>query len=238
MAPKMSVHIKSYFDFLCPWCYIGKIRLEKAIREAKIKTETEWVPFELYAHQDEHVIHREHIHSHEHLDKIYQQLTPIAAKEKIIIRQHSYERSSRRALTGILFAREHGKIEEYMRCVYAEVFEYGNDISSLMVLGKIALKLGWNVEAFLRYIDDSKNQNNMVHLSETSKRSGIHGVPTYVINGYTLAGTIPAHELAQLLLEHSHPSKKIISTPKKPKSKATHIFKSPKRKSKKPQKRR
>jgi predicted DsbA family dithiol-disulfide isomerase len=133
--------------------------MEKALKQSRVKAEVEWIPFELYAHQEGHRIHREHIQGNEHLDKIYQQLSLIAAEERIIIRQHPYEKSSRRALTGILFARSHGKIDEYMRDVYAEVFEYGNDISSLMVLGRIALKLGWNVEEFLRFVDEKKNQD-------------------------------------------------------------------------------
>ena len=225
--PSPRVHIKGYFDFLCPWCYIGKIRLEKAIRQARVHATTEWIPLELYAHHEEHRMHREHVQGNEHLDKIYQQLALVAAEEKIVIRQHSYEKSSRRALTGILFARAHGKIDEYMRDVYAEVFEYGNDISSLMVLGRIALKLGWPVEEFLRFIDEKKNQDAMVHESEQSKQSGVHGVPTYVINGYTLAGAIPSAELAALLRAHAHeehpkpkqqarrPARKKTKSPKK-----------------------
>ncbi|QQR92905.1 MAG: DsbA family protein [Candidatus Iainarchaeum archaeon] len=198
------VHIRAYFDFLCPWCYIGKTRLEKAIRQAHVHATTEWIPIELYAHHEEHRIHRDHIQGNEHLDKIYQQLALVAAEERIVIRQHPYEKSSRRALTGILFAREHGKMDEYMRDVYAEVFEYGNDIASLMVLGRVALKLGWEVESFLRFIDEPKNQNQMLHESEQAKQDGVHGVPTYVLNGYTLAGTIPSTELAQLLRAHAH----------------------------------
>ncbi len=197
------VHIRGYFDFLCPWCYIGKIRLEKAIRIARVKAEVEWIPFELYAHHENHAIHREHIAGNEHLDTIYQQLSLVAAEEKIIIRQHPYAKSSRRALTGVLFARTHGKMDEYLRDVYAEVFEYGNDASSLMVLGRIALKVGWNVEEFLRFINEKKNHDQLVHESETAKHAGVHGVPTYVINGYTLAGTIPSHELSALLREHA-----------------------------------
>ncbi len=213
------VHIRGYFDFLCPWCYIGKIRLEKAIRLAHVKAEVEWIPFELYAHQEGHRIHREHIAGNEHLDKVYQQLSLIAAEEKIIIRQHPYEKSSRRALTGILFARTHGKTDEYMRDVYAEVFEYGNDVSSLMVLGRIALKLGWNVEEFLRFVDEKKNHDQMVHASETAKHAGVHGVPTYVINGYTLAGTIPAPELSSLLREHAHKAPIAVQAHRYPKKK-------------------
>lgn len=247
----MRVHIRGYFDFLCPWCYIGKIRMEKAIRQAHVAATPEWIPIELYAHHDEHRIHREHVQGNEHLDKVYQQLAFVAAEEKIVIRQHPYEKSSRRALTGILFAREHGKIDEYMRDVFAEVFEYGNDISSLMVLGRIALKLGWEVESFLRFIDEPKNQNQMVHESELAKQSGVHGVPTYVINGYTLAGTIPTRELADLIREHAHdatpakpPKKQKAPTPKKKKKPAPkpspkkHLAKKHPKKAQKSRKRR
>ena len=35
------------FDFVCPWCYIGKRRLEKAFALANLSPEVTWLPFQL-----------------------------------------------------------------------------------------------------------------------------------------------------------------------------------------------
>lgn len=47
-----TVHIEFISDFICPWCYIGKARLErvKALLENEIQLEIELKPFVLYPH--------------------------------------------------------------------------------------------------------------------------------------------------------------------------------------------
>lgn len=44
--PRVSVTITS--DLMCPWCYIGLRKLQKASKQAQIETEIRWKPFMLY----------------------------------------------------------------------------------------------------------------------------------------------------------------------------------------------
>lgn len=39
--------INVYSDVICPWCYVGKRRLERALREVDdpLKTHVAWRPF-------------------------------------------------------------------------------------------------------------------------------------------------------------------------------------------------
>ena len=43
------MHIAVFSDVVCPWCYVGKRRLEAALDELGLRgsTEVEWLPFEL-----------------------------------------------------------------------------------------------------------------------------------------------------------------------------------------------
>ena len=47
-----SLHVKFYSDFICPWCYLGKVRLDKIINHlsADIDIQVELMPFILYPH--------------------------------------------------------------------------------------------------------------------------------------------------------------------------------------------
>ena len=47
MARQLLIEIAS--DVICPWCYIGKRRLEKALASLKDEVEVhiEWLPFQL-----------------------------------------------------------------------------------------------------------------------------------------------------------------------------------------------
>lgn len=44
-----AFHIDVYSDVICPWCYVGKRRLERALRQVgdRVKTSVVWRPFQL-----------------------------------------------------------------------------------------------------------------------------------------------------------------------------------------------
>ena len=45
----MRVQVEVFSDVICPWCYIGKRRLEKALQNlsAEHPVRVRWLPFEL-----------------------------------------------------------------------------------------------------------------------------------------------------------------------------------------------
>jgi predicted DsbA family dithiol-disulfide isomerase len=44
-----ALHIDIYFDAICPWCYVGKRRLERALAQVKDRLDLRimWRPFQL-----------------------------------------------------------------------------------------------------------------------------------------------------------------------------------------------
>ena len=44
-----ALHVTIVSDVICPWCYIGKRRFEKAVRAlgGEVETTLSWQPFEL-----------------------------------------------------------------------------------------------------------------------------------------------------------------------------------------------
>src|SRR6478672_1715028 len=49
MAERRSVTIDVVSDVICPWCFIGKRRMEKALAElaGEFEIEVSWLPFQL-----------------------------------------------------------------------------------------------------------------------------------------------------------------------------------------------
>ncbi|MEM7198608.1 MAG: DsbA family protein, partial [Pseudomonadota bacterium] len=43
----MSATIHLFFDPICPWCYIGKVRLDRALMQTKLHTDIIMYPFQL-----------------------------------------------------------------------------------------------------------------------------------------------------------------------------------------------
>lgn len=193
------LHITAYFDFMCPWSYLGRARLLHALKRCNIHPTIEWVPFELYTHNENHRVAKEKILGHTHLNETYSQLHALGARENISIHHPKYEASSKRALTGFLYAQREGKEEKYLDEVFAHTFEHTMDISSFAVLRRIALKLNFNIEQFLIFIQDEKNHARVEEYTRTAKLNGVRGVPTYLINHLPVTGALPVDDLVHII---------------------------------------
>ncbi len=198
------VHITAYFDFMCPWSYLARARIKHAVKRARIPTKITWVPFELYAHNQNHRVEKEKIIGHENVHHVYAQLTPLAEKENILIFPPKYEASSKRALIGFLYAQHEKKEEQYMDEMFAHAFEHTMDISSFAVLRRIALKLNFDVEKFLLFIQDEKNHAQVEEFTRVAKLNGVRGVPTYLINHLPVTGALPVEDFVHLLRSAQH----------------------------------
>ena len=106
------IHIIAFFDFVCPWSYLTQSRIKRALHRAKTTAVIQWVPFELYEHNGAHHVHRRKIIGNENLNQVYTQLHELGKRENLLIRHPRYEHSSRRALTGFLYAQKKGKGNE------------------------------------------------------------------------------------------------------------------------------
>lgn len=198
------MHITAYFDFMCPWSYLARVRIKHAMRNARVSVKITWVPFELYSHNEHHRVEKEKIIGHQNLHHVYAQLTPLAEKENILIFPPKYEASSKRALIGFLYAQHEKKEEQYLDEMFAHAFEHTVDISSFSVLRRIALKLNFDVEKFLLFIQDEKNHAHIEELTRVAKLNGVRGVPTYLINHLPVTGALPIEDLVHLLRSAQH----------------------------------
>ncbi len=194
-----SVRIAAYFDFMCPWSYLGRARLLRAIKRANIHADIYWVPFELYSHDENHRVTKEKILGHSNLNEVYAQLHPLGLRENIEIFHPKYEASSKRALIGFLYAQHEKKEKEYMDEIFEHAFHHTMDISSFAVLRRIALKLHFDVEKFLVFIQDEKNHARVEELTHTAKLNGVRGVPTYLINHLPVTGALTVDDLVKIL---------------------------------------
>mgnify|MGYP001581240487 CR=1 FL=1 len=199
-APENPIRITAYFDFMCPWSYLGRVRLLRAITRAKIKhPHLEWIPFQLYEHHPSHTIQREKIIGHSHLNQVYARLHELAARENIVILHPQYEASSRRALTGFLYAQKKGTGEKYLDEMFEQAFEHTSNIASIPLLRRVAIKLGFPIDEFLAFVENKENQHHIHVLTEQAKHEGVRGVPTYLMNHLPVTGALEVNDLVNIL---------------------------------------
>jgi predicted DsbA family dithiol-disulfide isomerase len=208
---KPLIKIDVVSDVVCPWCYIGKRRLEKAIDQLKDKIdfEVEYHPFELNPDTPkEGVNHKEYLIKKFGGEERYQQLSNyvvgVALGEglKFNFNDTKITPNTLEAHRLIAFAKKHGKQPEMKEALMSAYFEKGIDLTQSKNLITIATQLGMSakeVEAFLK-TDELAAE---VKLEEQiNHKRGITGVPFYIINNkYGVSGAQPTEAFVQALTE-------------------------------------
>ncbi len=99
------------------------------------------------------------------------------------------------------YARDHGKLIEFHRIVFRNVYGEGLDISQWEVLRAAAEEAGLDAEEMQREVEAGKYTANVEEQVQQAYRMGVSGVPTYVINNrYAVVGAQP-YEVFKRALE-------------------------------------
>jgi predicted DsbA family dithiol-disulfide isomerase len=202
----MALTVEIWSDVVCPWCYIGKRRFEKAVEQFDRDVEVVWRSFQLDPEAPpvrEHTA-SEHLAdkygmSREQADANHEQMTQLAAEEGL---EYHFELTrggnSFDAHRLVHLAREQGRENEAMERVMRAYFTEGVAIGDKEALIALGEELGLeNVRATLEsdaYADSVREDEDL------ARRIGIQGVPFFVLDRrYGVSGAQPADILVQAL---------------------------------------
>ena len=182
------INIKVISDTICPWCYIGKKQLEKAINKIdNIEFDISYKPFQLDPTMPTDGVDRKR-----YIDRKFGEDTAkevgnkIREAGKLVGIEFNYENiiktpntlNSHRILK---WAEKESKQEEALELLFYSYFTEGRDIGNNEELVKIAKKLGLNTKKIEKDLDSDIDIKE-IELEEWSYRDlGIAGVPTYIL---------------------------------------------------------
>jgi predicted DsbA family dithiol-disulfide isomerase len=212
--PKIKIDVVS--DVVCPWCYIGKRRLEKAIAQVadQVDVELEYHPFELNPDMPaEGRNHKEHLTKKFGSEAKYQQIanhvTEVAAQEGLHFdfKKQNTSPNTRNAHRLIWFAKKHGKQIEMKEALMKAFFEEGVDLTKSESLISISTKVGLDVEETKTFLNSTEGLIEVTTEEMQNAQRGISGVPFYIINNqYGVSGAQPSEVFAKAFLEISSQS--------------------------------
>ena len=195
---KPALKISVISDVVCPWCYIGKRRLESAINKLsdKFTFEVEYFPFELNPQipqsgldQKQYLINKFGGEARYH--QLTDHVTNVAAQEGLVFDYESQKISpnTRKAHRLAQLAKEDGKHLQMVEALFKAYFTEGVDLSKDENLIRIAEANGMDrtkVESFLK----SNLGEVEVEMAERQwQNAGVTGVPFFVIdNKYGISG--------------------------------------------------
>ena len=181
----MSIKIKVYSDYVCPFCYLAEFPLREAIRGKDV--EVEWMPFELRPYPDETLRPEGDYLQRAWTNSVY----PIARQMGVPIKLPtvSPQPHTHLAFEGFQFAQEHDKGNEYNHRVLAAFFVENQDIGNINVLTKLAGEVGLTEKDFEEALKSRKyREAHQQALRHAYEEAGGTGVPMFVIGDQTLSG--------------------------------------------------
>jgi len=191
------MHIDIFSDPVCPWCLIGKRRLEKALASRPIEGLTiSWRPFQLHPQMPKEGADRAEFTaakfgSKERAAAVYERVSGVGQTEGLDFRFDLIKRSPNTvdAHRLIAFAGSNGKINDVVEGLFAAFFFEGRDISDLNVLIDVATAAGMDTDAVRTYLESNQDRDDVIQADEEARRLGIEGVPYFVIDGkYGISG--------------------------------------------------
>lgn len=206
----MPLRIDIWSDVVCPWCYVGKRRLEAALARFAHKDEVEiiWHSFELDPSapksHDTPVTTRlakKYRMPVERAQQMVAQLTKTAAADGLTMNIDKQRDGNTFDAHRLLhFAYEHGKQNELEERLFYANFTEGAPIADVDTLAKLAGEVGLDEEQ-ARAVLNSEQYADAVRADEDNARTlGISGVPFFVFGSkYAVSGAQPAEVFTQVL---------------------------------------
>jgi predicted DsbA family dithiol-disulfide isomerase len=194
------MRIDVYADTICPWCFIGKRRLERALADRPLADLTVvWRAFQLNPDMPAAGMDRQDylvrkFGGAETAAQVYEAIRRAGAQEGI---PFAFERIARTpnslaAHRLLRFAAARGEQEPLVERLFQLYFVEGADIGETPVLVQAAADAGFDPEAARSALDSGAGLAEVQAEDLQARRAGIQGVPTFVFNGhYLLSG---AHE--------------------------------------------
>jgi predicted DsbA family dithiol-disulfide isomerase len=192
----LTVKIKIYSDYVCPFCLLAKKPLEEAIEGKDV--EIEWMPYELRPYPNKTLKPEEH-----YLQSTWKQsVFPMAEQLgiDIVLPSVSPQPHTHLAFEGYQYAKDQGKGNEYNDRMLRAFFQEDQDIGDIARLTRLAGEIGLDEKEYREALETRKyKESHQQALQHAYKESGITAVPTFIIGDTKVPGIRSKETLEQII---------------------------------------
>jgi predicted DsbA family dithiol-disulfide isomerase len=192
-------------DVICPWCFLGKRRLDKALSLIpEVQAEIMFRPFFL-----DPTIPADGLNRHEYmaakfgeerLKTIHDPLIKAGKEDGVPFHFDKITRTPNTmdAHRLLRWAKIEGKQPEIAEALFMAYWSNGRDVGDHEVLADIAAAHGMNREKILNALGTDQDKSEVSAETTQAQQIGVTGVPTYIINRkYGVVGAQSAELLAE-----------------------------------------
>lgn len=208
----MTLRIQVFSDVICPWCFVGKRRLERALDETALRGETAvtWLPFELNPDMPEggmaRAAYREGKFGAERAAMLDREMAERGRDEGIRFAFDRISRtpSTRKAHRLLARATLDGRGDAVKEALLAAYFEEARDVGEDTVLLDVAAAQGLDPGQALAALSDPALDREVAALERRAAEIGVAGVPFFILDGTeAVSGAQPTEAWVALLRERA-----------------------------------
>jgi predicted DsbA family dithiol-disulfide isomerase len=201
------MRIDIFADTVCPWCFIGKRRLEEALAARPQPGMTvRWRTFQLNPAMPEYGMDRQtylnvKFGGQQTALRVYETIreTGRGAGLDFQFDNIAWTPNTLKSHQLVHFAAEHGDQDALVERLFRMYFMEGADIGETEVLADAAEAVGLDRTAALAALDADDWRETVLREDEQAREAGIQGVPTFIFNGrYALSGAQDPKVLMQM----------------------------------------
>ena len=194
------VKLDIFSDPICPWCYLGKANLDRALEaHPDHPFDIEWHPFQLNPEMVAQGVPKraylsERFGGDEKLGQIHQRLKDVAAQAGVVIDPDIPQRipNTLNAHRMIHWAGLEGRQAAMVSALLRGYWVEGRDIGDAAVLADLGAEAGLDRAVVQRLLASDADQDMIQQREVHSRARGVNAVPTFLIAGqYVLSGAQP-----------------------------------------------
>ena len=184
-------------DVVCPWCFVGKRRLEKALAlRPEIEVEIVWRPFQLNPDMPPEGIERQaylaaKFGGDANAERLYANVAAAGASVDIDL---AFDRIRRTPNTSdahrlVRRAAAEGRADAIVEALFRAYFIEGRDIGGREVLAEIAGAVGLDAAEAAAWLDSPADRDEVLAEDRSARRIGINAVPCFIFERhYAVSG--------------------------------------------------
>lgn len=194
-------------DVICPWCYIGKRHLERALdllEKQHLRFTVAWHPFQLNPDMPREGADRAQYRiakfgSAERSRQMDERITETAATVGLEFHLDRLTRTPNTldAHRVIKLAGQKGVQDGVVEALFEGYFCNGADIGNAEVLADLGAGGGLQRDEIVALLAGDAGLREVAAADQMARNAGIQGVPSFALQGHVLfSGAVPAEEMA------------------------------------------
>jgi predicted DsbA family dithiol-disulfide isomerase len=200
--------IDVYADIACPWCYVGRARLQQALdQRPNFDVTLQWRPFQLQPDlppkgRDFRAVLEKKFGSWDRVEQMFDRIRTMGGEEGLTFDFDAIEVAPNTADAHrlVLWAQEQNAGDAMVTALFRAYFSEGRNVSNRDVLVACANDVGLNPEAAHTVLDGDEYADEVRASQQQAQRQSITGVPCYVFGGkQAVMGAQPAEVLTEAL---------------------------------------